>query len=105
MCIFQLMLSLGKLAQVSSFTRAEVSSSERVQLLLESIDDRLDLAASHDRLLSLCRDITDARDTLKPVETQAIVAVGRLCSRVTSPAIIKVSRFLCLMSTNISLLI
>lgn len=86
------MLSLGKLARVAGYTRAEIDTSERVQQSLEVVDDRLDIVASHDRLMDLCRTVIDPRDALKPVETQATVLVGRLCSRVTNAEYIKVCR-------------
>lgn len=84
------MLSIGKLARVAGYTRNQIESSERIQQLLEVIDDRLDIAASHDRLLDLCKSVSDARDVLKPVETQAAGATERLYSRVTHTEIQKV---------------
>ena len=84
------MLSVAKLARVAACTRAQVEGSPQIQQNLEAIDDRLDIAASHDRLLDICKTVLDPRDLLKPVETQATVLMGRLCSRVSNAEIIKV---------------
>lgn len=88
----QFMLSISKLARVAACTRAEAERSEPVQQTLEAIDDRLDIVASHDRLMEVCKTVLDPRDLLKPVETQATVLMGRLCSRATNAEVMKVSR-------------
>lgn len=89
--VCQFMLSVSKLARVAACTRAEAERSEPVQQTLEAIDDRLDIVASHDRLMEVCKTVLDPRDLLKPVETQATVLMGRLCSRVTNAEVMKVS--------------
>ena len=90
----KLMLSLGKLAKVATLTRDQLCSSEAAQRSLEAIDDRLDIVATHDRLVELCRATLDARDFAKPVSSQAKACVSRLCNNQTE-SMQKVSRTLC----------
>ena len=75
----KLVLSLGKLAKVATMTREQLSSDEDAVRELEDVDDRLDIVATHDRLIELCRLMLDARDLAKPVQTQAEACVQRLC--------------------------
>lgn len=85
------MLSIGKLARMASYTRSQVEEVNQVPQQLLMVDERLDIVASHDHLLNLSRSILDPRDLLKPVETQATVLLGRLCSHVTNAEVMKVS--------------
>lgn len=84
------MLSIGKLARVAGYSRADIETSERVQQSLEVIDDRLDIVASHNRLLELCKAASKSGDSLKPVETQAANVVSSLCSRSNNAELNKV---------------
>lgn len=81
----KVMLSLGKLAKVATMTRDQLASSESAQREIDAVDERLDIAATHDRLIGLCRTTLDARDLAKPVQAQAQACVSRLCGNQSLP--------------------
>lgn len=81
----KLLLSLGKLAKVADLTRDQLASSEGTQREIDAVDERLDVTATHERLIELCRVTLDARDLAKPVEAQAKECVARLCGNQSEP--------------------
>ena len=79
--VYQLMLSIGKLARVADMTRAEFASSEKAQRAIENIDDRMDIVQSHVRLIDACKEVLDPRDLARSAADQAKACTERLCSR------------------------
>lgn len=79
------MLSIGKLARVAKMTRAQLQDSEEAQKVVESVDDRLDIVASHDKLLEACQSVLDARDLARNMQSQAEACAERLYARVRGP--------------------
>ena len=73
------MLSTGKLSTLASLNRQQLDTSSAAQDACHKIDDRLDVAASHDRLLALCSGIFDARDNVRSSHRKAEKAAEVLC--------------------------
>ncbi|KAG0146483.1 hypothetical protein CROQUDRAFT_671107 [Cronartium quercuum f. sp. fusiforme G11] len=84
----KLLLSLGKLCQVSQICIEDLKSDQTLRAI-EAVDDRLDIADAQFRLVGLCTDILNSQPqySLQNIENQVEILKEKLASNLfTRPA-------------------